>query len=206
MTTKNFTYKSIAKYNITSLKTAISNEAPTNWQIYDFRQKLHATHTNTQTIPLLWLSNYWEPSKTTPITIHRFTEFNHYAYYIKELHKNIQQQYPNTTIVKAMLAKLQPFSKIDAHIDQGNALQLVNRCHLVIKTNPQIKFVINGITHYFKEGEFVEINNTLTHEVINDSPYERIHLIVDLLDNVLIKNREIVYKSITTDNKDDIQL
>ena len=83
------------------------------------------------------------------------------------------------TVNKAMFAKLKAGGEIPEHTDAAVALRMVHRVHIPIVTNDQVHFFIDGVDHKFGEGEMIELDNTRFHAVKNDSPVDRIHLIVD---------------------------
>ena len=44
-----------------------------------------------------------------------------------------------------------------------------------------MRFFIDGVPHRFEPGRAVEVNNQLSHSVMNDGPSDRIHFIFDYL-------------------------
>ena len=83
--------------------------------------------------------------------------------------------------IRIFYAKLLPNDSIAAHIDTGSIFSISHRCHLPILAPHGIQFTCSHNIHIPKEGEWFEINNCLTHSVINNASTERIHLIVDVL-------------------------
>jgi aspartyl/asparaginyl beta-hydroxylase (cupin superfamily) len=80
-----------------------------------------------------------------------------------------------------MLAKLLPHKSVERHTDMGELLPRIHRCHLPIKTNINVSFVIDETPFYFECGTWYELDNTRQHSVVNKSDEARIHLIVDIL-------------------------
>lgn len=74
-------------------------------------------------------------------------------------------------------------SKIHRHFDQSPIFKVTNRVHLPLVTHPDVKFFIDDVPYHFAAGQYFEFDNSRYHEVINNSPIFRIHLIVDLLPN-----------------------
>ena len=95
----------------------------------------------------------------------------------------VKQFYSDFTVVKCFFSKLKSGGKIPRHVDLGDSLTLVNRIHIPIFTNDNVLFSVNDIDFNFSEGQIIEINNTLPHFVHNNSIYDRIHIVMDLMDN-----------------------
>lgn len=80
----------------------------------------------------------------------------------------------------ARIHRLQPFAKIKEHID-GN-LNYHNeylRVHLPVTTGPGAHFVLNDTPLSMAAGECWALNVGLPHHVANNSPGERIHIVMD---------------------------
>jgi aspartyl/asparaginyl beta-hydroxylase (cupin superfamily) len=84
--------------------------------------------------------------------------------------------------VQARLIKIGPGGRMESHVDV-NFMPEANlaRLHLVITTNPEVYFIINGQRLSFREGELWYLNNGLPHEVHNPGSTDRIHLVVDVV-------------------------
>jgi len=93
----------------------------------------------------------------------------------------------NGYIVRALFARLEAGGTIDAHTDGLFSLLKCNRIHIPIITNDKIIFKIGGEEKYLREGEMWEINNATLHEVENRSDEDRIHLIIDWVQNSTIR-------------------
>jgi aspartyl/asparaginyl beta-hydroxylase (cupin superfamily) len=74
-------------------------------------------------------------------------------------------------------------SSIKSHVDGGVMLQLGRRIHIPLITNPKVIFEVFGEKKYLQVGSWYEINNIIPHSVINESEYDRVHLIIDLMPN-----------------------
>ncbi|MDX6768433.1 MAG: aspartyl/asparaginyl beta-hydroxylase domain-containing protein [Elusimicrobiota bacterium] len=88
----------------------------------------------------------------------------------------------------AQLFRLEPGGAVMRHVDplrryRGRALV---PAHLVLTTNPSVRFFVNGRPLAMKAGEVWALNATLPHEVYNGGTRARVHLIAHLLyDEVL---------------------
>ena len=113
------------------------------------------------------------------------------AYEVKSLTKKTKEQKPSGNelksslaaliVVNCLLAKLPSKERIIPHKDSGIHLLLTNRIHLPIKTNPNVKFYIEGKAYEFAAGRCFELSNEKQHSVQNLSNEDRVHLIVDIL-------------------------
>ena len=72
---------------------------------------------------------------------------------------------------------------IDTHKDFGKQLESGHRIHIPVITNESVLFTIGNETINMKQGEIWEINNQEEHSVVNDSIFDRIHLIIDWIKN-----------------------
>lgn len=89
----------------------------------------------------------------------------------------------NARAIIGTLDGMPPGSKIHRHFDQSPIFKVTNRVHLPLVTHPDVKFFIDDVPYHFSAGQYFEFDNSRFHEVVNDSPVLRIHLIVDLLPN-----------------------
>ena len=92
------------------------------------------------------------------------------------------------TIIRAMLAKLPPGEIIKPHRDQHPSFHHSHRIHVPIKTNPRVRFMIDGRPYGMEVGEAYEINNQKLHSVMNKGEEERINFIFDYVPANLIDN------------------
>jgi len=84
-------------------------------------------------------------------------------------------------VIRAMAVRLPAGGRIAPHVDTHASLRLSHRIHVPLVTNPRVRFFIDGVPHRFAAGRAVEINNQLSHSVMNDGPDDRVHLIFDYL-------------------------
>ncbi len=85
----------------------------------------------------------------------------------------------NARIITLMVVKLFAKAQIPAHTD-GGTLTTIHRCHLPIITHKDCEFYINEKKFPFTKGKVFEINNVMSHSVVNNSDIDRIHLICDI--------------------------
>lgn len=83
---------------------------------------------------------------------------------------------------RVMLARLPAGAFIPPHVD-GDARGFVpHKIHVPILTNPEAYFFLDRQRHHLAEGRAWEVNNGVTHSVVNNGDSDRIHLIFEYLD------------------------
>jgi len=86
---------------------------------------------------------------------------------------------PGGTVIRAMAAKLLAGGIINPHTDRHPSFHVGHRIHVPITTNPRVRFMIDGRPYQFQVGEAYEINNQMTHSVMNKGVEDRITFIFD---------------------------
>jgi hypothetical protein len=95
----------------------------------------------------------------------------------------------NGKIMRALLVNLTAGKSIVPHVDTvGFTLVLCRRIHIPIQTNENCFFTVGGDKRNLKLGEIWEINNDKKeHSVDNLGETDRIHLIVDWVEESLFQ-------------------
>ena len=88
---------------------------------------------------------------------------------------------PGGSVIRAMAVRLRPGARIMPHVDEHESLKISHRIHVPLITNPRVRFFIDGVPHRFEPGRAVEVNNQLSHSVMNDGKTSRVHFIFDYL-------------------------
>jgi hypothetical protein len=94
--------------------------------------------------------------------------------------------YENPVVIKLMFAKLLPRAEISTHIDKSEILRIVQRIHIPLVTNSDVTVTINNKKYKMETGKIYNFNNTLSHSVVNNSDMERVHLIIDYVDQKVL--------------------
>lgn len=84
-----------------------------------------------------------------------------------------------TRLGRVMINRMAPGSQIFPHADTPVHAAYYSRYHVVLQSDPAVKFRCGDETPYFEAGSVFWFNNKLEHEVINDSKTDRIHMIID---------------------------
>lgn len=87
----------------------------------------------------------------------------------------------NGHLSRIIIARLQPKSVIDEHIDVGMYHVVRKRYHIVLKSTAGSVMNISGQDFLWKEGEVYWFNNNITHNARNDSDEWRTHIVFDII-------------------------
>ena len=171
-------FKYIGKIKVDSFKDKINNFDNKLWDSFTFRQKTFEVHKETKTIPLIFDTDFRLNDPTY------LSEYEVFKNEFKIIKNRLTKIYGKGSIIRAILVLLKSNSKIDKHIDTGKSLSICHRVHVPIITNKDVLFDIDNEIKNLKEGEMWEINNSeKPHSVINNSNIDRIHLIVDWIND-----------------------
>ena len=162
-----------------------------SWDEYTDRQNRYGTeHVHTKTIPIIFDKSFnFNHLKLVP------TE--NYPLFKDEISKieNVirENSGENGMIMRAILVKLTANKSIRPHKDVvGYSLVLCRRIHIPIETNDECFFTVENDRRNLKVGELWEINNDKKeHSVDNLGNTDRIHLIVDWIEESLLKRYDI---------------
>ena len=173
---KNFNY--IGRIKINNIKNIVNSFNNKLWDNFCFRQKTFEVHKETKTIPLIFDTDFRLKNPTY------LNEYEIFKNEFKLLKNKLTKIYGKGFIIRAILVMLKSNSKIDRHIDSGESLSVCHRVHIPIITNKNVLFEIDNEIKNLKEGEMWEINNSeKIHSVVNNSDTDRIHLIVDWIND-----------------------
>ncbi len=129
------------------------------------------------TLPMLWCNRELTDGK---IKILRLEQNNELTQLTKIALKELETHVPGIPI-RVFYAKLMPGDSILTHVDNGAIFRFSHRCHLPIKAPTGIEFQCGNETYIPTAGEWFELNNCLPHSVSNMATSERLHLVVDVL-------------------------
>ena len=149
------------------------------WTAKEYRQKSFNVHRSTQSIVLCFVDLDEWPN----LAIARDVGWEQLGDAAKPVMETIIARCypPGGVVIRAMAVRLPAGARITPHVDEHESLRLGHRIHLPLVTNPRVRFFIDGVPHRFEAGRAVEVNNQLSHSVMNDGPIDRIHFIFDYL-------------------------
>jgi hypothetical protein len=81
---------------------------------------------------------------------------------------------------RCLITKLAPGKKIDPHVDGGSHAAYYDRFHIVLDSAPGSLFRCGDETIQMAQGDIYWFDNSIEHEVWNNSATDRLHLIVDI--------------------------
>lgn len=159
---------------------------------YITRRDMFRVLRNTENIILIWTSN------NEPYLLYKdekiLSLFQNLVSLVKTKLRQIFKTYKNPVITKLVFAKLLPNSIIHEHTDNAKMLRIVQRIHIPVFTNPDVIVEINNKQFYMEHGKIYNFNNTLPHSVSNNSNKDRIHLIIDYVDQTILDQLGISIK------------
>lgn len=104
------------------------------------------------------------------------------------IHNHIQPLFPSCDVIWAQLAQLPPGGVIAPHSDR-HILAAVHRLHVPLVTHEGVEFMIGDGTFRLAPDRLYDLNNVMTHAVVNRSDVMRIHLLVDMMPHSLARAR-----------------
>lgn len=175
--------KKIKRYNIDAIKNAVSY-FDSEWYLDTSRQETYKTHKDTKMFQLRYMDYNWNSFSGVKPEYYDVNKINDdlAQFQVLEIFKDLEQEY-ECTVVRAELVNMLANTSIRPHLDGGDMLNVSRRCHIPIITNDKVYFTVLNNTVNMEEGYCYEINNGMLHSVKNDSDFDRVHLIIDLLPN-----------------------
>lgn len=93
---------------------------------------------------------------------------------------DIMRRVEGIRLGRVMITRLRPGKRIHPHKDEGAPATYYTRYQVALQSLPGAVFRIEDETVNFRTGEVWMIDNTLKHEVVNNSADDRIVMIVDI--------------------------
>jgi hypothetical protein len=150
-----------------------------DWYADDYRESA-GNMQDTNSIPIIHSHLCGADSTIKTIqTIEKRVLYDKFYPLIEPIFNELSKTYSFNKIA-CFLSRLKPRGTIGVHADSGIFLELCHRIHVPLKSNPRVRYVINGVSYFWEPGKIYEFNNLLPHGVFNESPEERIHLVVNL--------------------------
>jgi hypothetical protein len=177
---RDFNFSYFKSFNIEDIKTRVEKFSQ-EWEIDTSRQSTvyegrPNPHVNTNTYIIQNSSLYWE--KGTSFSKETLDKDMYDLVYpiVKELEDRMVGQ-----SARILLIKLNANSKVFVHKDSGDYLSSVRRFHIPLITNDKVSYTVGGEEIHMEEGKCYEINNLKLHSVDNNSEYDRVHILIDIM-------------------------
>jgi hypothetical protein len=169
--------RELGAVDCTALCEAVLAQEDPAWQEDRYRQEAFEVHHATQSIVLLFV----DIDRWPDIIVKKEPGWPRLADVALPLMNDIISRHyePGGTVIRAMAAKLVAGGKITPHVDRHPSFHSGHRIHVPISTNPRVRFMIDGQPFQLKVGEAYEINNQMTHSVMNKGGEDRITFIFD---------------------------
>ena len=161
------------------LIAAVATLTGQDWRAQSMRQDEYEVHRQTESVVILFL----DASAWPEIIVNREFGWDRIStWVVPVMNETIEQYYPaGGAILRSMLAKLPPGGIIAPHVDKHPSFHATHRIHVPVKTNPRVRFNIDGRPHQLHVGQAYELNNQKMHSVMNKGSEDRITLIFDYL-------------------------
>ena len=180
-----WTIQHLGNFDISGIKKEVSS-FDKEWLIDTSRQNIGMTHKHTYMYRLCATDYLWIPG--TKLEIIQYNKLH-----TEEANKNLTdiysslEKYYSGKIIRCEIIKLLKKSEIYKHTDGGALLHYSRRVHIPLITSKEITFTVMNNEIHMQEGGWYEINNQLPHSVSNKSDVDRIHMIVDIFPDDMMK-------------------
>lgn len=149
------------------------------WVDEQYRQETYEVHRQTESLVMLFTDGKGWPD----VEVRKESGWSWLAEAAMPLMNEIINAHysPGGVIIRAMAARMAPGTMIRPHMDSHQSFHASHRIHVPLATNARVRFTIDGRPHKFEVGRAYEINNQLTHSVMNKGGEHRVHFIFDYL-------------------------
>ena len=169
-------FRLLGRVDASSILAKTQKLTEADWAANAWRQTRFDAHTDTQTIELIFDTDF-RHEKPTPRDMYYQLGIDTM---LEPLIDTINNTYTGDGyIVRAILVRLKGQGVIPPHVDSGYSLMHCRRIHVPIQSTDEVEFTVGGEQRVMKEGELWEINNAREHSVVNKGNESRVHLIVD---------------------------
>ncbi len=167
--------RTLGPVNHQALKSAVEALSADAWLEDQMRQNTFRQHVHTQSVVLLFSSNWPNPD------VQQRSGWDRLSGPATALMERIIADHypPGGTVIRAMAAKLLAGGTISVHKDQHPSFEASHRIHVPLATNSGVDFTIRGLSHNLKEGVAYEVSNLDFHAVRNRGAEDRVHFIFD---------------------------
>jgi hypothetical protein len=171
--------RDLGKVDSRELQQTVLSLEETAWSDQRYRQNTYEVHRQTESIVMVFTDGSGWPS----IEVHKEAGWGWLVDSAAPLMNSIIEEHlePGGVIIRAMAARMAPGAVIRPHRDSHPSFHASHRIHVPLATNARVRFTIDGRPFRFEVGHAYEINNQLTHSVMNKGDGDRVHFIFDYL-------------------------
>jgi len=180
-------YRSLGKVDVAVLVDKVSSLSEAVWlEDEKLRQRLAGSRqTNSIFLKSILVPEFAKRISRGPLTdddVPRQGGWDRLHGEISPIVESAVSRFPAGGIVsRIQLARMQPGTAIEQHIDQSPMLNAAHRLHIPLQTNSDVEFVVDGQRVIMDVGILYELNNRVPHSVVNRGNSARIHLIIDYI-------------------------
>jgi len=169
--------RKLGPVNSNALRDAILGQEDIAWREDKYRQEEFEVHHATESIVVLFV----DLERWPDVIVSQEPGWPRISDVALPLMNELISKFypPGGTVIRAMAAKLLAGGIINPHTDRHPSFHVGHRIHVPITTNPRVRFMIDGRPYQFQVGEAYEINNQMTHSVMNKGVEDRITFIFD---------------------------
>lgn len=173
--------KQVKRYNIDPIKNVVML-FDKEWDIDTSRQETYKPHKDTKMFQLRYMDYDWNSFSGIKPQYWNVNKIENDLAHIRllEIFYDLEEEY-DSVVVRAEIVKMFGNTSVRPHVDGGDMLNVTRRVHIPIITNSDVLFTVLDNTINMQEGVCYEINNGMPHSVKNNSNFDRVHLIIDLL-------------------------
>lgn len=171
----------IKDYDVNSL-VEYSKGLSQEWLYDTSRQETYKTHKDTNMFQIRFMDYDWNPGDNIEVFDVNNILNDEARLEFDKIVKDLETEY-DSKAVRIEFVRMLAHTSIRPHVDGGNMLYIIRRCHIPLVTDEKVFFTVMNNTVNMKTGTAYEINNGMLHSVDNQSDIDRIHLIIDLLPN-----------------------
>jgi len=177
-----FNFKFINNFDVSQIKNFVL-QFKKEWDLDTGRQTKSIHHSRTKSYHILWYPLMWVPGQEYLPSFLCESEklFNMVEPLINKMADHYDGKPGRVTLVNLPSHKL-----VTPHKDRSIYSKVVNRVHIPILTNDDVYFSVDDETLNMKEGQAWEVNNAKLHGAYNLGDSDRVHLMIDIINNDLI--------------------
>ena len=187
--------REVCPFDITPIYEKIVPYDNVKWD--DWVRRRGGYHEHSRSIPLKWTENLngFNPEETNKFNqIKFFLDYSRFGNELDDINNAIDKVDGAGKLINALFIKLFAGGIIKDHNDNpsnnnDNLFVKTRRYHIPIVTLPKVVMRHDDNEYHLKAGYIYELDNaTGLHGVRNDSPVDRIHLVIDRCPFLLDKN------------------
>jgi hypothetical protein len=183
-----FNFKFVGNFDVSAIQNIVS-KFDAEWNLDTSRQTKSIHHSRTISYHILWYPLMWEPGQEYVPSV--ICQDENLFLLIKDIVNELENKY-NGKAGRVTLVNLPKHKLVTPHRDRSIYSKVINRVHVPIITNPDVYFSVEDETVNMKPGEAYEVNNAKLHGAYNFGDSDRVHLMIDIINNDLIGEREYI--------------